>query len=133
VRVLSKVRPQRMTQCSKIQIPIIFSRGTVNYITRMANLIIPLHRDRTDPILTNDLRPTTLGILQGHGYKTINKSKFWFRELAFQKWESTATVTTQTMVALKSTAGRVEMGGSVSRLVVHTEQLASMCKDTASW
>lgn len=101
-----------MTQCSKIQIPIIFSRGTGNYITRIANLIIPLNKDGTDPILTNDPRPTTLGILQGHGHKTINKSKSWFRELTFQKWESTATVTTQTMVALKSTTGRVEMGGA---------------------
>lgn len=89
VRMLSKGRPPGMTQCSKSQIPISVSRGTVNYITRMANLIIPLHKDRTYPVLTNGPRPTTLGTLQGHGNKTINKSKSWFREFTFQKWEST--------------------------------------------
>lgn len=108
--VLSKVRPPGMTQCSKTQIPIIFSRATVSYITRMANLVIPLHKDRTDPVLTNDPRPTTLGILQGPGHKTINNSKSWFSELTIQKWESTITVTTSTTSALESTAGQVEMG-----------------------
>lgn len=94
-----------MTQCSKSQIQIIVSRGTVTCVSRMANLIIPLHNDRSYPVLTNGPRPTTLDTLQGHGNKTINKSKSWFKEFTFQKWESTVTATTYTMLALKSTAG----------------------------
>lgn len=108
--MLSKVRPLGMTQRSKTQIPIIFSGATVSYITRMANLVIPLHKDRTEPVLPKDPRPSTLGILQGPGHKTIHNSKPWFNEFTIQKWESTVTVTTYTTSALKSTAGPVEMG-----------------------
>lgn len=74
MRVLSEGRPPGMTQGSKSQIPIIISRGTVSYISRLANLIIPLHKDRTYPVLTNGPRPTTLGLLQCHGNKTMKST-----------------------------------------------------------
>lgn len=100
-------------------------------ITRTASLIIPFHKDRTNPVPTNESRPTTLGTLQGHGHRAINKSKSWFRELTFLHTQI-IRVMTYTMLAVKKALLVEWIWECVGWPVVHTGWAASMCEDMAS-
>lgn len=71
LRMASKYRPPGTMKSSKIQIPTIFSGGKVKEITKMANPIIPLDKDRTHPVPSKEPRSTTLGTLQDHGHKQV--------------------------------------------------------------